>query len=129
MHSREVDPVSQHETVEAFLPLKPLVFLVLLALSGEQRHGYGIKKEVARRSEGAIDLEPGTLYRMMARLLRQGLVAESQRRPAPDADDERRRYYQITRLGRRALAAEAARLGRLVDAEDVRALIPRGEVR
>lgn len=121
--------MSQHETVEAFLPLKPLVFLVLLALSGEQRHGYGIKKEVARRSEGAIDLEPGTLYRMMARLLRQGLVAESQRRPAPDADDERRRYYQITRLGRRALAAEAARLGRLVDAEDVRALIPRGEVR
>ena len=111
---------------ESFLPLKPLVFLALLSLREEERHGYGIKKEVARRSNGTIDLEPGTLYRLMARLLDQGLIAESERRPAPDADDERRRYYTISALGRQVLVAEAARLAQLVDAEDVRAIIPDG---
>ena len=111
---------------ESFLPLKPLVFLALLSLRGEERHGYGIKKEVARRSNRTIDLEPGTLYRLMARLLDQGLIEESDRRPAPDADDERRRYYAISSLGRQVLVAEAARLAQLVDADDVRSIIADG---
>lgn len=108
---------------ESFLPLKPLVFLTLLVLRGQDAHGYAIKKEVANRSEGAINLEPGTLYRLLARLLDQGLIEESNRRPAAEADDERRRYYRLTDLGREVVAAEAARLGRLVSADDVRALI------
>lgn len=108
---------------ESFLPLKPLVFLTLLVLRGRDAHGYAIKKEVARRSEGAIDLEPGTLYRLLARLLDQGLIEESRRRPAAEADDERRRYYRLTALGRDVVAAEAVRLGQLVAADDVRALI------
>jgi DNA-binding PadR family transcriptional regulator len=114
-------------SVESFLPLKPLVFLALLSLKEEERHGYGIKKDMAQRSNGTIDLEPGTLYRLMARLLDQGLIEESERRPAPDADDERRRYYAISSLGRRVLVAEAARLAQLVDAEDVRSIIPDGK--
>jgi len=113
-------------SAESFLPLKPLVFLALLSLRGEERHGYGIKKEVAKRSNGTIDLEPGTLYRLMARLLDQGLIEESERRPAPDADDERRRYYAISSLGRQVLVAEAARLAQLVDGEDVRSIITEG---
>lgn len=108
---------------ESFLPLKPLVFLTLLVLRSRDAHGYAIKKEVARRSEGAVDLEPGTLYRLLARLLDQGLIEESRRRPAAEADDERRRYYRLTALGRDVVAAEAVRLDRLVAADDVRALI------
>jgi DNA-binding PadR family transcriptional regulator len=108
--------------IESLLPLKPAVFLVLLVLSKREAHGYAIKKEVATRSDRRIDLEPGTLYRLMARLLGQRLIEESDRRPAPEADDERRRYYRITELGREVLSAEAARLSRLVSSDDVRAL-------
>jgi DNA-binding PadR family transcriptional regulator len=100
-----------------------LVFLTLLVLRSEDSHGYAIKKEVARRSEGAIDLEPGTLYRLLARLLDQGLIEDSDRRPAAESDDERRRYYRLTHLGRAVVTAEASRLGRLVATEDVRSLI------
>ncbi len=109
-----------------FLPLKPLVFHALLALREQDLHGYGIKKSVAGRSAGAIDLEPGTLYRLMARLLKQGLLEESDRRPAPEADDERRRYYRITVLGRQVLAAEAARMADLLSDDSVRALAAEG---
>lgn len=114
------------ERSDPHIPLKPTVFLALLALEESDRHGYGIKKEISRRTGGAIDLEPGTLYRLMARLLDRDLIQESEHRPAPDADDERRRYYRITPLGRRVLRAEAKRLTTLVDAADVRALV--GEV-
>ncbi len=105
-----------------FLPLKPLVFHALLALKDQESHGYGIKKAVAERTNGMIDLEPGTLYRLMARLLKQALIEQSNRRPAPEADDERRRYYRISPLGRQVLAAEAARMAELLDDESVRAL-------
>ncbi len=110
----------------SFLPLKPLVFHALLALREEDLHGYGIKKSVAGRSGGAIDVEPGTLYRLMARLLKQGLLEESDRRPAPEADDGRRRYYRITGLGRQVLAAEAARMADLLSDASVRALAAEG---
>ena len=110
----------------SYLPLKPLVFHALLALNYQDSHGYGIKKAVAERTGHQIDLEPGTLYRLMARLLKQGLIEQSDRRPAPEADDERRRYYRITPLGRQVLSAEAARMAELLDDESVRALATEG---
>ncbi len=110
-------------------PLKPLIFLTLLILDAEPAHGYAIKKAILERTGGAIDLEPGTLYRLVARLLRDGLIAESGERPAPDVDDERRRYYQITDRGHKTLVAEAARLDHLVSSADVQRLITEGEPR
>jgi DNA-binding PadR family transcriptional regulator len=105
------------------LPLKPLIFHVLLSLSEEDSHGYGIKKSVAARSGGTIDVEPGTLYRLMARLLKDGLVAPSGARRTPDTGDERRRYYRITPRGRETLRLEAERMAALLDDRAVRALM------
>ena len=96
------------------MPLRPIEFHVLLALAGDDRHGYAILQEVAALTEGEIQLEPGTLYRALHRMLEDGWVAESGRRPAADVDDERRRYYRLTPLGRRVASAEAERLSRLV---------------
>jgi DNA-binding PadR family transcriptional regulator len=96
------------------MPLRPVEFHILLALAGEERHGYAILQEVAALTDGAIELEPGTLYRALHRILRDGWVVESARRPAADVDDERRRYYRIAPAGRRVASAEAERLLRLV---------------
>ena len=96
------------------MPLRPVEFHILLTLAGEERHGYAILQEVAALTDGDLEIEPGTLYRALHRMLRDGWVAESARRPAADLDDERRRYYRITPAGRRAAAAAAARLLRLV---------------
>ena len=94
----------------SFLPLTPLAFHVMLALADEDRHGYGIIREVETRSGGVIRLRSGTLYTLLQRLLAAALIAESDARPHPDEDDERRRYYCATDLGRKVLAAEARRL-------------------
>jgi DNA-binding PadR family transcriptional regulator len=99
-----------------FLPLKPDAFYVLLVLLHGERHGYAIMREAAERSDGRVELQAGALYRLLRRMLEDGLVAESQRRPAPDADDERRRYYTVTALGRRTIAAEAERMATLAAA-------------
>jgi DNA-binding PadR family transcriptional regulator len=96
------------------MPLRPVEFHILLALAGEERHGYAILQEVAALTDGELQLEPGTLYRALHRMLRDGWVVESTRRPAADLDDERRRYYRITAAGRRVASVEAARLQRLV---------------
>ena len=96
------------------MPLRPVEFHILLALAGEERHGYAILQEVAALTDGELQLEPGTLYRALHRMLRDGWVVESARRPAADLDNERRRYYRITPAGRRVASAEAARLWRLV---------------
>ena len=112
----------KHNDPESYLPLKPATFLVLLVLTTEELHGYGIKKEVARRSEGRIDMEPGMLYRLMARLMSSGLIEEADRRPLQGSDDERRRFYRITQLGRDVAAREANRMVELVRTKDVRAL-------
>jgi len=96
------------------MPLRPVEFHVLLALAGDERHGYAILQEVAALTDGELEIEPGTLYRALHRMLRDGWVVESARRPAADVDDERRRYYRITAAGRRVASAEAARLARLV---------------
>jgi DNA-binding PadR family transcriptional regulator len=101
---------------ETFIPLSPVVFDILLALSDDERHGYGIMQEVSRRSDGATRLRPGSLYRALARLVQEDLVEESDERPAPDLDDERRRYYRLTPLGQKVAAAEALRLAALLRA-------------
>jgi DNA-binding PadR family transcriptional regulator len=91
------------------LPLPPVWFHLLLALTNQERHGYALMQDVAAESDGKIRLGPGTLYGALKRLLALGLVEESGRRPDHGLDDQRRRYYRLTALGRRALAAEAAR--------------------
>src|ERR1700712_4130963 len=100
---------SARRTAESFLPLKPDSFYILLVLLDAERHGYAIMQEAAR-SGGAVEIRAGVLYRLLRRMLDDGLVVESDRRPASDADDERRRYYRVTPLGRRAIAAEADRI-------------------
>jgi DNA-binding PadR family transcriptional regulator len=109
----------------SFLPLKPLDLQLLLALAEEERHGYGLVQAIAEATDGVVTLEPGNLYRVVKRLLAGGLVAESERRPAPDLDDERRRYYRLTALGGRVLAAELRRLQALVSSPSARALVRR----
>ena len=107
------------------LPLKSVDFLVLLMLGRGDRHGYGIMQDIAEHTEGHIELEAGSLYRTIRRLQDDGLLEESARRPAADLDDERRRYYRLTPFGKRVVAAEAARLRRLVRlAEAARILAP-----
>src|SRR5215212_5502844 len=96
-----------------FLPLKPDAFYVLLVLLHGERHGYAIMRDAEQRSGGRVELQAGALYRLLRRMLEDGLVAESSRRRAPDADDERRRYYTVTALGRRTIAAEADRMATL----------------
>ena len=97
-----------------FLPLTPAVFHVLLALAGVERHGYGIIQDVTAATDGAVTLRTGTLYTILKRLLEEALIVESDRRPGPDEDDERRRYYALTPLGRRVAQAEAQRLEQVV---------------
>src|SRR3954465_13022203 len=105
------------------MPLRPIEFHILLALAGDERHGYAIRQEVAALTDGELQPEPGTLYRALHRMLKDGWVVESPRRPAADLDDERRRYYRLTpparrrgphRAGRRAAPAGAERVLRLV---------------
>ena len=99
---------------DSFLPLKPHVFHVLLSLADEDQHGYGIMQEVLDRTDGKVRLWPATLYGTLKRLMDEDLIAESGDRPAPDRDDARRRYYRLTKLGRRVLNAECRRLEDLV---------------
>jgi DNA-binding PadR family transcriptional regulator len=95
---------------ERLLPLTPVAFEILLALADGERHGYSIMREVERRSEGAVTLHPGTLYRALARLLESGLIDELDERPDPAHDDERRRYYRMSERGLAVARAEALRL-------------------
>ena len=108
---------------EDFLPLTPAVFEILLALVDGERHGYAIMKEVDERTAGGVKLRPGTLYRAVSRLLEDNLIQESDVRPDPAEDDERRRYYGLTSLGRGVAAAEAHRMETLVRSAYSKALI------
>jgi DNA-binding PadR family transcriptional regulator len=107
------------------MALRPVEFHILLALAGDDLHGYAILQEVARLTEGDLELEPGTLYRALHRMLRDGWVVESSRRPAADLDDERRRYYRLTPLGRREASAEANRIARLLSVARTHKLLSR----
>lgn len=93
-----------------FLPLTPAVFNILLALADGEKHGYAIMLEVEENTDGQVKMGPGTLYGSIKRMLAAGLISESDERPDEDLDDQRRRYYCLTGLGQRVLAAEAERL-------------------
>jgi DNA-binding PadR family transcriptional regulator len=96
------------------LPLQPAVFQILVALADQDRHGYAIMQDVAARTAGRMKLSPGTLYGAIKRMLDEGLIVELDERPDPDQDDERRRYYRLTRFGRDVAQAEADRLATLL---------------
>ncbi len=106
-----------------FLPLRPLDFHVLVALSERDRHGYGIVQTVVERSDNKIRLAPGNLYPALRRLVEAGLIRDDGERLAEDLQHKQRRYYAITDLGRRVAAAEALRLRSLLGEQPVRALI------
>ena len=96
------------------LPLPPATFHILMALAAGDRHGYAIIQDVAARTENRLRLGAGTLYRSLQRMLEQGLIVETGDRPVPEQDDERRRYYRITRFGESVARAEACRLTEMV---------------
>jgi DNA-binding PadR family transcriptional regulator len=105
---------SQTDNAEDLIPLTPRVFHILLALVDEEQHGYRIMKEVEARSEGKVRIGPGTLYEAIQRLVKNRMIEESNERPDVEMDDQRRRYYRLTELGRRVLQAESDRLAALV---------------
>ena len=109
MTRREPDPAS-------FLPLTPAIAHILLAVADQERHGYAIMQEVERITDGAVRMGPGTLYGTIKRMSAAGLIEEMDERPDPQDDDERRRYYRATPLGRRVLEEETARMASLVAA-------------
>src|SRR5205809_8127605 len=93
----------------SLLPLPPATFHILMALSDDDRHGYAIIQDVAASTGGELTLSAGTLYRSIQRMLEDGLIVETRDRPAPELDDERRRYYRITPFGTTVAKAEARR--------------------
>ena len=100
---------------DSLLPLPAPVFQILLSLAEGERHGYALKREIARRTEGKLTLGAGVLYGSINKMLAQGLIEESDERPDPHLDDERRRYYKVTAFGRKVAQAETARMRELVD--------------
>jgi DNA-binding PadR family transcriptional regulator len=110
--------------VDDLLPLPPVTFHILVALAEEDRHGYAIMQDVAQRTDGALKLGAGTLYRSVQRMLEQGLISEVSSRPAPEMDDERRRYYRITPFGRTVARAEARRLAQMLKLARASGLAP-----
>lgn len=112
--------------VDALLPLPPATFHILVALAEEDRHGYAIMQDIAERTGGELTLSAGTLYRSIQRMLEQGLITELRQRPAPEHDDERRRYYRITPFGTAVARAEARRLAQMLKLARARGLAPEG---
>ncbi len=110
---------------ESFLPLTPAAFHILLALADGEKHGYGIMREVTTQTEGKMRLGPGTLYGTIKRMLADGWIEESDERPDPELDDERRRYYRLTDLGQRLARVEAERLANLVSVARAKRLVGR----
>ncbi|MEP6915196.1 MAG: PadR family transcriptional regulator [Acidobacteriota bacterium] len=111
-------------TPDSMLPLPPATFHILVAVADEDRHGYAIIQDVAARTGGELKLSAGTLYRSIQRMQEQGLLVETRERPAPEFDDERRRYYRITPFGTAVARAEARRLSQLVKMARARGLAP-----
>ena len=118
MPGKKLDPA------DALLPLPLPVFYMLLALSEGDRHGYALKREILQRTGGKLNLGSGVLYGSINRMLEQGLIEESDERPDPHLDDERRRYYRITPFGRQVAQAEAIRLRQLVQLAEARLGVP-----
>ncbi len=112
------------DAYQRLLPLTPAVFQILLSLADAELHGYAIMQEVSQRTGGKVRLGPGTLYGSVKRMLAEGWIEEAEERPDPRLDDERRRYYRLTRLGREVAAAEARRLDELVSDARAKQLLP-----
>ena len=110
-------------------PLTPAAFHILLALAAGERHGYALMADIADLSDGALRIGPGTLYGSIKRLGAEGLIAETDARPDPRLDDQRRRYYRLTATGREVLSAEATRLARLTAIAAQRDLVRGGALR
>ncbi|HWQ56105.1 MAG TPA: helix-turn-helix transcriptional regulator [Bryobacteraceae bacterium] len=117
-------PKLKPSAVDGFLPLPLPTFHMLLALTEGERHGYALKRSILQRTEGKLNLGSGALYGSINKMLEQGLIEESEDRPDPHLDDERRRYYRITPLGRRVVQAEAIRLRGLVRLAESRLELP-----
>jgi DNA-binding PadR family transcriptional regulator len=111
--------------VERLLPLPPAILHILISLGEGERHGYAVMQEVADRTDGKVRMSPGTLYGSIRKMLDEGLIEELFRRGAPAGDDERRRYYRVTRFGRAVAAAEAERLASLLHHARLTGLVPR----
>jgi DNA-binding PadR family transcriptional regulator len=109
---------------DSLLPLPTAVFHILIALADRNRHGYSIMQDVAARTEGKVQVSAGTLYSSIRRMLEQGLIDELAESPDPSSTDERRRYYRLTRFGKRAAAAEVARLNAMVQQARATGLVP-----
>ena len=107
------------------LPLPPAQLHILLALADGDKHGYAVMSEVERMTDGEVSMGPGTLYGAIKRMLNADLIEESDNRPDPDIDDERRRYYRVTGYGARVLTAELARLEQLVRAAEAKKVASR----
>jgi len=110
---------------DSFVPLPAAVFHILVALADRDRHGYSIMQDVAARTDGKVRLSAGTLYSSIRRMLEQGLVEELRESPDPESTDERRRYYRLTRLGRRVAMADAQRLTEMLSQARKTGLIPK----
>ena len=108
----------------SLLPLPTAVFHILIALADRDRHGYSIMQDVAARTGGKVQLSAGTLYSSIRRMIEQGLIEELAESPDPSSTDERRRYYRLTRFGKRAAAAEVDRLNSLVKQARATGLVP-----
>lgn len=103
-----------HPDPDSLLPLTPAIFNILLALADGERHGYSIMQEISAQTQGRLRIGPTTLYRSIKHMLEDGLIVETDERPDPAIDDERRRYYRLTDLGQRVAAAEARRLEQML---------------
>ena len=110
--------------IDLLLPLPPATFHILMALADGDRHGYAIIQDIEARTAGELRMSAGTLYRSIQRMQEQGLIVESRRRPQPELDDERRRYYQITAFGEAVARAEARRLTQLIRLARARGIVP-----
>ena len=107
---------------QSLLPLPPTFFHILIALAEGEMHGYAVMQDVMERTEGKLRLSPGTLYGSLKRMLGEGLIEESDERPDPALDDERRRYYRLTKFGRAVASAESGRLAALLSQARARKL-------
>jgi DNA-binding PadR family transcriptional regulator len=114
--------------LEKLPPLTPAVFHILLALADGEKHGYGIMREVSERTGGQMRMGPGTLYGSIKRMLEQGLIEETEARPDPELDDERRRYYRLTDFGQKLAVAEYRRLRQLVGIAQRKRLLDGGKL-
>jgi DNA-binding PadR family transcriptional regulator len=117
--------MAEKDFLDVLLPLQSTSFHILLSLADEDRHGYAIIQDIARRTNDEIRLSAGTLYRSIQRLQEQGLIVETKTRPAPEEDDERRRYYRITPLGKTVAQEEVRRLRELVKMARSCGVVPR----